>query len=109
VGVPPGVQWCFNHDPARADERKRNASRAGKSRPNRELSDIKTVLYKLTCRVLSSDIPPGPASVANQLTNTRLRAIDLERRIRDQEELEARIGELERDAEQRKGGQSWGA
>jgi hypothetical protein len=27
--VPAGVQWCFNHDPNRAEERRRNASRAG--------------------------------------------------------------------------------
>lgn len=31
LSVPPGVQWCFNHDPALAPERRRNASRAGKS------------------------------------------------------------------------------
>lgn len=107
--VPSSQDYCYSHDPARKEERRRNASRAGKSRPNREFSDIKEVLYKLTCRVLAGTIPPGPAAVANQITNTRLRAIDLERRIREQEELEARIEELEKAAEQRKEGQPWGA
>ena len=37
----------------------------------------------------------GPASVANQLTNTRLRAIEVERKIRELEDLEPRLGALE--------------
>jgi hypothetical protein len=35
VSVSPGVTHCYNHDPTRAEERRRNASRAGKSRPAR--------------------------------------------------------------------------
>lgn len=36
--------------------------------------------------------------MANQLINTRLRALELERKIKETGELEARIEELERDA-----------
>jgi hypothetical protein len=51
----------------------------------------------------------GPAAVANQLINTRLRAIEQERKIRETEELEARIEALERAQESRRGGRQWGA
>jgi hypothetical protein len=47
----------------------------------------------------------GPAAVANQLINTRLRAIEQERKNRETEDLEARIEALERT--QGKGGPKW--
>jgi hypothetical protein len=37
----------------------------------------------------------GQAAVANQLVNTRLRAIEQERKIRETEELEVRLEALE--------------
>jgi hypothetical protein len=43
--------------------------------------------------------------VANQLINTRLRAIEQERKNRETEDLEARIEALER--AQEKGGPKW--
>jgi hypothetical protein len=49
------------------------------------------------------------AAVANQLINTRLRAVELGRRIKETEELEARIEALEKVREVRAGGRSWGA
>jgi hypothetical protein len=95
ASVPEGSQWCFNHDPAHAGERKRNAARAGKSRPNREILDIKVLLGDLTERVLEGDLPTSVAAVANQLINTRLRAIETERRVKETEGLEERIERIE--------------
>jgi hypothetical protein len=51
-------------------------------------------------------LEPGPAAVANQLINTRPRAIEQERKPRETEDLEARIEALERSQE---GGRRWGA
>jgi hypothetical protein len=109
VGVGPGETWCYNHDPARAEERKRAASRAGKSKPSREIVGIKALLSDLTERVLSGEVETGRAAVANQLVNTRLRAVEIERKIRESDEMEARIEELERAAEGQKGGHGWRA
>lgn len=118
VSVPAGQSYCHHHDPARAEERRRAASRAGKSRPSREISEIKTLLSELTDRVLGQgDVEPlatPAAAVANQLINTRLRAVEVERRIRDQEELEERLERLERTAAmlegpKEEGSRSWGA
>ena len=107
ASVSPGGEWCFNHDPARSEERRRNASRAGRSKPSRELADLKTQLQDLTDQVLAGELETGRAAVANQLINTRLRAIELERKIREQEEVLERLEALERDATG--GGRRWGA
>ena len=102
---PQGLCWA--HDPANAEKRRRGASRGGKAKANRELPSIKARLEDLTEQVLSGELPTGPAAVANQLINTRLRAIELERKIKETEELEARLEALERDTKE--GGSRWGA
>jgi len=102
----PGADWCYSHDPDRAEERRRNASRGGKSggggRSSGELAEIKALLSELTNRVLGGEgveaLETGRAAVANQLVNTRLRAVELERKIKESDELEARIEELEQAA-----------
>jgi hypothetical protein len=114
VGVRPGEEWCYNHDPARAEERRRAASRAGKSKPSRELAGIKGLLAELTGRVLGKEgkepLETGRAAVANQLINTRLRAVELERKLKETEEFEERLEALERAAEGNgRGGRRWGA
>jgi hypothetical protein len=45
--------------------------------------------------------------VANQLINSRLQAVKLERKIKETDELEARLEELEQTGE-KKGGSRWG-
>jgi hypothetical protein len=103
--VEPPQTYCWWHDPANADERRRAASKAGRSRPNRELVGVKAQLQDLTRDVLAGDLETGRAAVANQLINTRLRAIEQERKNRETEDLEARIEALERSQE--KGGPRW--
>jgi hypothetical protein len=49
----------------------------------------------------------GPAAVANQLINTRLRAVEQERRFKETEELEERIEDLERTQVREKGAREW--
>jgi hypothetical protein len=73
------------------------------------VADIKALLSDLTAQVLDLQLGSGVAAVANQLINTRLRAVELERKVRETEELEARIEELERASEHEKGGRKWGA
>ena len=46
--------------------------------------------------MLSGELETGPAAVANQLINTRLRAIEQERKVKETEELEERMEALER-------------
>jgi hypothetical protein len=103
--------YCYQHAPETARERQRNASRGGKAGGNgragvSELTSIKALLQDLTRSVLSGDLETSRAAVANQLINTRLRAIELQRRLREQDELEARLEALE-EAHARRG-RSWG-
>ena len=91
---PQGLCWA--HDPNNAERRRKGASRGGRAKANRELPAIKALLEDLTERVLSGELETGRAAVANQLVNTRLRAIEQERRIKETEELEERMEALER-------------
>ena len=102
---------CWAHDPKNAERRRRGQSRGGKGKPSREIVGIKSMLRDLAERVLAGEVETGRAAVANQLVNTRLRAVEIERKIREADEMEARIEELERAAEEdRKGGHGrWGA
>jgi hypothetical protein len=45
--------------------------------------------------VLAGVVPTAPYAVANQLLNTRLRAIEIERKAKETDELEARLADLE--------------
>ncbi len=107
-----GSEWCPAHHPDRAEQRRRAASKGGKrggrGRPQAELSDLKALLSDLTERVLSGDLDTGRAAVANQLLNTRLRAVEVERRLREIGEIEERLERLEQAAGQ-KGDRRWRA
>src|SRR5215218_4664397 len=99
--------FCWAHDPANRDKRRRMASKAARSKPNREIPAIKALLEDLIERVLAGDLETGRAAVANQLVNTRLRAIETERKIKETEELEARIEALEQVPEMGRGAKIW--
>jgi|SRR5215212_10126650 len=100
---------CWAHSPENSEQRRKRASRGGRAKANRELPQIKTLLADLTEQVLSGELQTGRAAVANQLINTRLRAIEVERKIREQGEIEERIASLEDLARNRaRGGSRWG-
>jgi len=107
VSVPAGVQWCFNHDPTRAEERRRNASRAGKSAGGREIKDLKRRISDVIDAVLEGSQDRGRAAVAIQGFNALRGVLELERKIREQEEVLERIEALERDGKE--GGSRWPA
>jgi hypothetical protein len=97
--------YCYAHDPNRAEERRRHAKRGGRGKltePMKELRGLKKQLEDLAEDVLEGRVERGDAVVVNQILNTRARLIELERKIKETEELEERIEALE-------GGQAWGA
>jgi hypothetical protein len=95
VVVGPGQRHCYSHDPGRAEERKRNASRGGKSKGNQKLAKLDKQLEDLAADTLEENVGRGVAAVVNQIINTRARLIELERKIRETEELEVRLEALE--------------
>jgi hypothetical protein len=102
--------YCWAHDPENAEQRRRTASRGGRGKPSREIRDLKKQLEDLAEGVLSGKVERGSAVVVNQILNTRARLIELERKVKETEELEERLEALER-AQQQEGGRSkqWGA
>jgi hypothetical protein len=110
--VEPPQTHCWWHDPANAEARRRAASRGGKAKPSRELVAVKTQLQEMANGVLTGEIDRAAASVAGQLLNIKLRAIEQERKLRETEDLEARIEALERaqrEGGRQAGGQRWGS
>jgi hypothetical protein len=103
ASVQPGSDFCYNHDPRHADRRKHNASKAGKSRPSPEITRIKKLLSELTSDVLEGRLETSRASVANQLLNTYLGALEIERRVKEVEDHEERIQRVEAVAQLMKG------
>lgn len=109
--------YCYSHDPSKAEERKgiarQGGRKGGKGRPkplSEEIAEIKGRLRGLFAGVLTDDpekrVEKGTAIVLNQILNTLLRAIELERKAHETEELDERLEELEeqvQQAEQRKG------
>ncbi len=88
--------YCWAHDPANADKRRRMASRAGSSKGGgAEIADLKKQLRDLAADVLNGEVGRSEAAVVNQILNTRARLIELERKIREQEVLVERLEALE--------------
>jgi hypothetical protein len=93
--VQPPQRFCWWHDPDHAQQRRRAASKAGKSKPSRELAGIKQRLSDLADDVLAEKVDKGAAAVAGQLLNTYLRAVSVELKAREQLELIERLEVLE--------------
>lgn len=85
------------------------ASKAARSKPNREIKELKGQLATLAEDVLGGRMDRGDAAVVNQIINTRARLVEIERKVRETEQLEERIEALEQAGEQQKGGRKWGA
>jgi hypothetical protein len=104
VVVGPGQSHCYAHDPDRSQERKRNASRGGRSKGQGELGELKKRIKDLAAEVLDGTADRGRAAVANQLYNTLIRAVEQERKMRKLGELAERLEALEEVLKGRKAG-----
>lgn len=95
----PGADWCWNHHPEYEEARRRRASRGGKrggrGRPQAELHDVKRRLSDLADDVLDGKKDKARAAVAGQLLNTLIRAVSVEMKVREVEDFEKRLEELE--------------
>ena len=86
------------------------ASRAGKSKPSRELTGIQQRLWDLADAVLAGRQDKAVAAVGAQVLNVYLRAISVETKLKEQLELIGRLESLEEGLEQSRGrGSRWRA
>ena len=102
--VKPPQTHCYQHAPERAEERRRNASRAGKS-GGKEVRDLKRRISEVIDAVLEGSQDRGRAAVAIQGLNALRSVLELERKVKETDELEARLETLEQWQE---GGRQWG-
>jgi hypothetical protein len=112
-GIPmDGSSYCYVHHPDLIDERRRHGAKGGKrggrGRPQAELTNIKGRLSDLADDVLEEKVDKGVAAVASQVLNVYLRAVSVELKVRESEDLERRMEEIEALLAARKGRQ-WGA
>jgi hypothetical protein len=100
---------CWAHDPRNAEKRRRGQSRGGRGKPTTEIRVLKKQLEELASGVLDGTVERANAVVVNQIINTRARLVELERSIREEELLLARIERLEQAQGEQKEGRRWGA
>jgi hypothetical protein len=109
----PEAEWCWNHHPDYEQARRRRASKGGKrggrGRSQAELTEIKQRLSDLAEDVLEGRQDRAVAAVASQVLNVYLRAVSVELKVREQQEITERLEELERLLQQRKGERRYGA
>jgi hypothetical protein len=112
VTVEPPQTYCWWHDPANAEERRRAASRGGKrggrSRPVLDLARLQSRFENLANKVLSGEVERAKAAVAGQLLNGARACVRDALAAREQVELIERLETLEAALEQRKD-KRWGA
>ncbi len=96
----PGREECYSHspDPEHVAQRARNAragSHAAHSPGTTEIQELKDELKALVREVKAGEVAPNVATVITQLSNVILRAIEQDRKVRELEDLEARLAALE--------------
>lgn len=97
----PGKETCWSHDLKNAEQRKSNARAGGAaahSPGTLELQELKDELKVLIREVKDGKVAPNVATVVTQPSNVILRAIEQDRKVREQEELQERIAALKREA-----------
>jgi hypothetical protein len=99
--------YCYSHDPARQEERKRNAAKGGKAKATSDLTDVKQRLRALAEGVLAGDVDKGVGAVVATIWGVYLRAVSTELAVREQVELLERLEALEQSVESRRGGSRW--
>ena len=84
-----GATLCYSHDPARADERSRNARKAGRAGGNgrssglSETAEARRWIKSLVAELLEGKVERDVATAAFMGLNTLGRFIELERKLEE--------------------------
>jgi hypothetical protein len=97
VSVSGVQEFCHLHDPTRAEERRRTASRAGRAKGNKEVVALKEEIKDLIADVKSGKLDRNDAAVMIQGYRALKDFIALERQVRETDELAAELEELRRE------------
>ena len=104
-------QWCFNHHPEYELARRRRASKGGKrggrgrTHPGTaDLARLQRHFESLADKVLADTVDRAEAAVAIQAWNGARSCVVASVRVRELEELEARLSALEQGSKGREAG-----
>jgi hypothetical protein len=88
---------CWTHDPKNASTRSRSASRAARAKPSKEIALLKEELKVLRDDVLEGRVDRNDAAVVVQVYRALLSFIELERRVKETDDLAAELEDLKRE------------
>jgi hypothetical protein len=89
--------YCWNHAPENAERRRRIASRGGRAKANREVSQLKDEIKTVISEVKGGVLDRNDAAVMIQGYRALKDFIALERQVKETDELAAEIEELKRE------------
>jgi hypothetical protein len=89
--------YCWAHAPENAETRRRIASRAARSKGNKEVRDLKAEIKSVIADVKAGDLDRNDAAVMIQGYRALKDFIALERQVKETDELAAEIKELKRE------------
>jgi hypothetical protein len=90
---------CYLHSPERAEERRRNNSKAAKSKANAELRRLKAEVREIIAEVREGTRDRNDATALFQGYRVMRDLIELERRIKETDELAQELAELKEQVE----------
>ena len=96
VSVEVEQEYCWWHSPVNAEARMQAASRGGRAKANPLTRTLHRQLEQLAEDVANGALAPYRAAVIVQALNTRIRLVEVERRVAEQEKLLERLDALER-------------
>jgi hypothetical protein len=79
-----GSAWCWNHDPNRAEERSKNASRAASAKHSsvaQDMRELRDLVWEMTIRLIEGNLKTSASLNMTriiQLLQTYLRAAEVE-------------------------------
>jgi hypothetical protein len=106
--VREGDTYCWAHDAKYEEVRRRGQARGGKHKPSKELNDVKDRIREMIADVRDDKMDRADAAVCAQLYNSLLKAISIELKLKEQEELIERLEQVEAELETRKRSRPWG-
>jgi hypothetical protein len=98
--VRDGRTHCFSHDPSKREARSRVAASGGRGKGVKEVRTLKAEVRELISDVRSGAVDRADAATMISGYRALRDFIELERRVKESDELEARIAELERAADE---------
>jgi hypothetical protein len=99
--VPSDGDFCYWHDPRRAETRKRAASKAGSTpKPLSESGALRRDVKRLIDEVKQEEVDPKVANSIALLSNVILSSLRLDAKLRELEDLDQRLRDLERIAKE---------